>query len=140
MTDIDSAALKLQTAIRLLIRRAYSVNVPAGPTRSEQGVLGWLESKGKMTPGELAAMEKVRPQTMGQTLDSLDRRQWIKRTPHPKDRRQVLITLSAAGREGLLKRRALRHAWLVDKLKKLTPEDCQTLIEGIEILDRIAQS
>jgi DNA-binding MarR family transcriptional regulator len=140
MTDLSLAALKLQTAIRLLIRRAYTVNIPGGLTRSEQGVLGWLEAKGEMTPGDLAAIEKVRPQTMGQTLDSLDRRRWIKRTRHPTDRRQVLISLSPSGRKGLLKRRALRQAWLVDELKKLNPQDCQTLIEGIEILDRIAQS
>ena len=140
MTDLSLAALKLQTAIRLLIRRAYTLNIPDGPTRSEQGVLVWLEAKGEMTPGDLAAMEKVRPQTMGQTLDSLDRRHWIKRTPHPSDRRQVLISLSPSGSKGLLKRRALRQAWLVDELKKLNPKDCQILVEGSEILDRIAQS
>ncbi len=65
MTDIDAAANKLQTVIRLLIRRAYTAGGASGPTRSEQGVLAWLHDKGEMTPSSLAAIEKVRPQTRG---------------------------------------------------------------------------
>ncbi len=140
MNELNAMALRLRTMIRLLIRRAYIVVGEKGPARSEQGVLAWLDEKGEMTPGALAAIEKVRPQTIGQTLDALDRRGWIKRTPHPRDRRQVLISLSLSGRKALARGRELRQAWLVHELQKLNPKDRKTLIAGIEVLDRIAQS
>ncbi len=140
MNELDAAALKLRTVIRLMNRRAYSIVGEKGPARSELGVMVWLDEKREMTPGALAAIEKVRPQTMGQTLESLDRRRWIKRAPHPKDGRQVLISLSPSGKKALSRGREMRQAWLVHELKKLNPKDRKTLIAGVEVLDRIAQS
>jgi DNA-binding MarR family transcriptional regulator len=138
--DIDTAALKLRTVLRLLIRRAYGASGPDGPTRSEQGVMAWLDQDGPLSPSALAAAEKVRPQTIGQTLDSLEARGWIKRTPHSEDRRQVLISLSPAGRAALRRVRALRQSWLTDQITQLEPQDRKTLIAALEILDRMAQS
>ncbi len=140
MKDIDEAAVQLRTAIRLLKRRAYAITGPDGPTRSEQGVLACLEEKGEMAPSTLSALEKVRPQTMGQTLEALDRRSWIKRRADLKDGRRVLISLSPAGRKTLLKARAMRQAWLVDEIEKLSRSDREALFAGIKILVRIAQS
>lgn len=140
MSEIDEAAVRLRTVIRLLIRRAYRAAGEGVPNRSEQGVMVWLDEKGEMTPSALAAIEKVRPQTMGQTLDSLDKRRWIKRMPHPNDRRQILISLSPSGHKALLKMRGLRQAWLVDEFTKLNSKDRETLVAAIDILDRIAQS
>lgn len=140
MTEVDVLAARLRTMIRLMIRRAYTASGVGGPTRSEQGVMGWLDEKGELTPKALAAIEKVRPQTMGQTLDSLARRRWIRRTPHPTDRRQILISLSSSGRTALVKARELRQAWLVGELKKLNPTDRQALAVAMDILDRIIQN
>jgi DNA-binding MarR family transcriptional regulator len=140
MSEIETAAQKLRTVIRLLIRRAYTEAGEEGPTRSEQGVLAWLDEKGDMTPSALAAIEKVRPQTMGQTLDALSRHEWIERNPHPTDRRQVLISLSPSGRKALSKGRELRQAWLVTEMGKLNVQDRKTLIAAIDLLDRMVQS
>jgi DNA-binding MarR family transcriptional regulator len=140
MDGLNIAAAKLRMVIRLLVRRIYSTAGKGWPTRSEHGVLAWLYEKVAMTPVELSMAEKVRPQTMGQTLDALYKRRWIKRTPHPKDRRQVLVSLSASGRKILLKGRESRQAWLVQEFEKLAPRDRQTLIKAIDILERIVQN
>jgi DNA-binding MarR family transcriptional regulator len=140
MVDVDAAAAKLRIVLRLLLRRAYTAVDSNGPTRSEQGVMAWLDEKGKMTPGALAAIERVRPQTIGQTLDSLDKRRWIKRAAHPEDRRQVFISLSPAGQKALSQGRKLRQAWLVGELNKLNAGEQKTLIAAIDILDRIAHN
>jgi len=62
----------------------------------EQAVLAWLDDRGPLTPSALAALEQVRPQSMGQTLDAVARRGWVTRSAHPDDRRQVLIALTDA--------------------------------------------
>ena len=136
MSKVDDAALKLRTVLRLLIRRAYAATGGNGPARSEQGVLARLEENGEMTPGALAAAERVRPQTMGQTLDSLDRRRWIRRAPHPGDRRKVSISLSPAGRRALTTARELRQTWLAGELRKLKAGELRTVVAGIDILER----
>jgi DNA-binding MarR family transcriptional regulator len=140
MQEIDRAALKFRTVLRLLIRCAYSFADEDGPTRSEQGVMALLAYKIEMTPATLAAIEKVRPQTMGQTLDALDRHGWIKRKADPSDGRQVLISLSASGRRALNKGRKQRQAWLVGRITQLNLEDRRTLIAAIDILDQMVQN
>lgn len=140
MPDLATTATKLRTAVRLLGRRAYAATGADGPTRAEQAVLAWLDDQAPMSPSALAAAEKVRPQTMGQTLDALSERGWIVRASHPTDRRQILISLSAAGRAELHRVRALRQDWLVGQLGQLEPAERSVIENAVEILDRIARS
>ena len=136
MNEIEETAMRLRVVFRKLSRKVDTLNEADAPTRSEHVVLAWLDENGLMTPSALAVAQKVRPQTMGQTLDALDRRRWIKRAPHPEDRRQILISLSPAGQKALAKGRALRQAWLVGELKKATGSDRKTLREALGILER----
>ena len=140
MNDVENAASRLRTVFRFLLRRIDTMTVAGSPTRSEHAVLVWLDEKGAMTPGDLSTVQKVRPQTMGQTLDSLDRRRWIKRAPHPEDRRRILISLTLSGQKALAKGRSLRQAWLVGELNKLSPRDRKTLTAAVDILERIVQT
>lgn len=140
MKPLHATALRLHTTIRLLSRRAHTVAGTDAPSRSEQGVMAWLDEKGALTPGALAALEKVRPQTMGQTLDALDRHAWIKRSPHPTDRRQTLISLTPAGRKTLLRVRALMQTWFVQEIQKLSPDDFKKITGALDILEQVAQS
>ncbi len=137
--DIENAAARLRTTIRLIVRRADAVSGGNAPTRSEQEVMIWLDEKGSLTPGALAAAIRVRPQTIGQTLDLLDQHGWIKRSPHPADRRQVLISLSPSGRRALARGRSLRQAWLATELAALNKKELGTILSAIGILERIAQ-
>ncbi|MDR0534201.1 MAG: MarR family transcriptional regulator [Verrucomicrobiales bacterium] len=139
MSEIDNLASKMRGVIRQLSRRAHTMGNEYGPSRTEQAVLAWLDEKEEMTPSALATAEKVRPQSMGQTLDSLDRKHWIKRRPHEKDRRQVLISLSSAGRKVLQEKRESRQLWLVGKLTKLSEKDRKTLASAMDILDQMVQ-
>ncbi|MEI9999485.1 MAG: MarR family transcriptional regulator [Verrucomicrobiota bacterium] len=140
MADLNQIALRLRTALRLLVRRGNRDQAPGAPTRSEQGVLAWLDEKDSLTASGLAALEKVRPQTMAQTLDGLTRRRWIRRTPCPRDRRQVLLSLSPSGRKAMQRARDVRQAWLVTTLRQLDARDRQTLNAALDVLDRIAHS
>jgi DNA-binding MarR family transcriptional regulator len=140
MPDLEDAALRLRMAFRLIIRRAQAVSGQDAPTRSEQDVMSRLDENGAMTPGALAAAMRVKPQTMGQTLDLLDRHKWIVRAPHPTDRRRILIALSPAGHRIIARGRAARQSWLTGELSLLTPAHRKTLLQAIPILERIARS
>lgn len=136
MSEIDDTAARLRAIFRQVSRRAEALSGKNSPTRSEQGVLAWLDEKGAMTPRALSDIQQVRPQSMQQTLDSLSRRHWIVRTDHPTDRRQVLISLSATGRKALHKGRQLRQAWLVSEITKLAPAERKMLNDTLGLLER----
>jgi DNA-binding MarR family transcriptional regulator len=135
MKDVEDAALRLRTVVRLLKMRAERLKEPGAPSQSEHTVMVWLDDKGAMTPRALADTQNVRPQTMQQTLDALERRRFITRADHPTDRRQILISLSAAGRKALEKGRAARQAWLVGELSKISARERKTVIVAIGILE-----
>ncbi len=140
MTEMEDAASRLRLALRRVIRRADAVSGKDAPTRSELDAMVRLEEARALTPGALAAATRVKPQTMGQTLALLDRHGWIRRAPHPTDRRQVLISLSAAGRRTLAKGRRLRQAWLAGELARLNPADRKTMVRAIAIFEQIARN
>ena len=136
MSKIKDEATRLRAIFRLIGRRADALNGRNATPRSELSVLAWLNDDGPMTPSALARVHRVRPQSMGQTLDALERRRWIKRSPHPDDRRQVLVTLQAAGRTTLEKKRRVRQAWLEGEIGKLTRNERRTLSAALDLLDR----
>ena len=51
-----------------------------------------------MTTAELARAEMVKPQSMGTLLAELEQEGLVQRQPHPTDGRQILFSLTDAGR------------------------------------------
>jgi DNA-binding MarR family transcriptional regulator len=108
---------------------------------SHGAVLSRLESSGPMTTSALAAAERVRPQTMAQTLAELHAESLVARTPDSEDRRQVLIELTERGRTALEEDRRRREGWLARAMsEQLTPEEQQVLVDAVPLLRRIVQS
>jgi DNA-binding MarR family transcriptional regulator len=136
--QLDEAAEQLRRVLRLLHRRAQGPSGPDEPTRSEQGVLGWLQEAGPLNIRTLAALERVRPQSMGQTVHAIQQRGWVTRVPKPGDRRQSLIGLTDAGRRALRIGRELRQRWLVEALAtRFSDTERQQLLAAIDLLARI---
>ena len=136
--ELELAAERLRKVLRLLHRRAQGPSSAEEPTRSEQAILAWLEERGPMSIGALAAAEHVRPQSAGQTVDMLEQRGWAERTRTSADRRQVIVVLTPAGQQVLAIGRNLRQAWLVHTLAtRFAPHERARLIDAIALLERI---
>jgi DNA-binding MarR family transcriptional regulator len=93
-----------------------------------------------MTPGELAEHEKVQPPSMTRVISALVDSQLVRREPHSTDRRQVVLTVTDAGRDLVNKARRRRDVWLAKKLKELTPAERATLRAAAPILEKLSQS
>jgi DNA-binding MarR family transcriptional regulator len=91
-----------------------------------------------MSPGELAAHERVQPPSMTRVVVALERMGLVTRTPHPTDGRQVVIGLTPAADELLGEEARAREAWLTGKLQELSPEERATLREAARIMDQLA--
>ena len=140
MESVEELAERTRTIIRLIKRRAQAVSGDDGPTQTETLVLGYLHENGPMTPSALSTLQHVRPQTMGQTLDALAGQGWVERRPHATDRRQILISLTPAGRRALTKGRRLRQAWLVAELAQLPANERRVLGSALTIFERFLKN
>ena len=149
MTHSDRSDAGLATTLRISVSRLarrlrVERTVPglAEPDLSETqlAALAALDRHGSMTPGELAAHEKVQPPSMTRVISALVEAQLVRREPHLSDRRQVVLTVTGAGRELVNKARRRRDVWLAKKLKELTPAERATLRAAAPILEKLSQS
>jgi DNA-binding MarR family transcriptional regulator len=134
--DLTRSASELRIVLGQLIRRLRAENTfPI----SQGAVLARLDREGPQTTSGLATAERVRPQSMAQTVAELQAAGLVSRTPDPADRRQVLIALTAQGRETLAADRRRREGWLAEAMARLTPDEQETLIRAVPLLRRLTQ-
>lgn len=106
---------------------------------AQAAVLGRLDREGARTTSALALAERVKPQSMAQTLAELAGEGYIARRPDPGDRRQTLIELTPLGRETLERERARREGWLAQAIDEaLSPEERELLARVVPLLRRLA--
>jgi DNA-binding MarR family transcriptional regulator len=139
----------LATAMRIsvsrLARRLRVERLGLGGTETvlsdiQLAALAALERHDSMTPGELAEHEKVQPPSMTRVLAVLEERGLVLRAPHATDRRQVVLTVTAEGRNLVQRVRRRREAWLAQRLQELTPDERLILRAAAPILEKISQS
>jgi DNA-binding MarR family transcriptional regulator len=106
---------------------------------TQVAVLGRLDREGPMSTGELARAERVRPQSMSQTLADLEAEGLVSRTPDERDGRRTLVALTETGREALEHDRMAREGWLAQALAGFTPDEQDTLQRAIGLLSRITE-
>jgi DNA-binding MarR family transcriptional regulator len=131
------AASDLRLVLGQLTRRLRTDNtLPV----SHLAVLSRLDRTGPQTTSNLAAAEHMRPQSMAEALADLRRDGLVERTSDPADRRQVLIELTARGREFLAFERRRREDWLSRAIAdELTPTEQALLVDAVAVLRRLAE-
>src|SRR3989442_11091268 len=97
-TSAAALAGTLRDAITRLNRRLRQTRPLADITQSQLSALTSLDLAGALTPRELADAERVQPPTMTKIIAKLEERGLTQRTPHPTDRRQVILSATEAGR------------------------------------------
>lgn len=117
------------------LRREYTFPV------AQATVLSRLGREGPQTTSALAAAERVRPQSMAQTIAELAADELVARHPDPADGRQILIELTEQGRDRLHEERRRREGWLAEAIAaELTVEEQQVLIAAVPLLRRLSES
>jgi DNA-binding MarR family transcriptional regulator len=138
-TDVELAS-ELRTSVMRLARRLRRMRADTTLSLGQLAALGTLDRHGTMTPGELAAHERVQPPSMTRIIKALEESGYVSRTPHATDGRQVVVALTASGTRLLKEDRRQREAWLAQRLRDLEPEDRDLLHRAAEVLDRLGRS
>ena len=106
---------------------------------SQGAVLGRLDREGARSVSDLAASERVRPQSMAQTVADLEHDGLVARRPDPGDRRRALVELTAEGRAALDTERRDREGWLAEAIDALEPAEQAALAEAVALLRGISE-
>ena len=139
MTEPEALASDLRVVIGQLVRRLRAERRDL--SLAQVTVLGRLDRVGPCGVSDLAAGERVRPQSMASTVAALLAAGLVSRAPDPGDRRRVLIALTPAGREALAVDRRRREGWLADAIRgDLSPTEQRALADAAVLLARIAES
>ena len=133
----DVAALR--GAVLILARRLRHQQAGDELSPSEAAVMGRVGRAGPMTPGQLAKSEHVQPPSMTRIIERLETRGFLRRTPDPNDRRQVLVSRTDAGNDFVERSRAVRTAWLTQQISHLEPEDQRLISAAAAALTRLAE-
>jgi DNA-binding MarR family transcriptional regulator len=133
-TVVDTGlAADLRGAIMRMSRRLRREGSTGELTSGQYEVLVILQH-GPRTPGELADEVQVKPPWMTRTVVALEALGLVRRSAHPADGRQVVVTLTDAGRDRIAETRRRRARWLDERLADLSPADRATLTRATEIL------
>jgi len=133
-------AHEFRETIGRLVRRLRA-ETSGQPPVGQMAVLGRLDREGPASTSDLAAAERMRPQSMAQTVRDLETAGLVSRRPDPGDGRRVLVELTPAGRERLRATRAQRETWLSEMFEReFTAAERETLREALVLLRRIADA
>ena len=139
-TTLDTAALAhdLRLSVMRLSRRLRTQRVDTTVTLTHLAALSTLRRHGPMSPGELAAHERVQPPSMTRVVVALEGMGLVSRTPHPTDGRQVVLSLTEAAETLLDEEARAREAWLTGQLQQLTAAERDVLREAAVLVDKLA--
>lgn len=134
--DVPEVASELRVVLGQLVRRLRAEH---RFSLAHAAVLGRLDREGPRSTSDLAASERVRPQSMAQTVSELEADGLLERRPDPDDARRALLELTAKGRGALEADRAQRVGWLAQTIAESFSEDEQrTLARAVPLLTRLA--
>jgi DNA-binding MarR family transcriptional regulator len=138
-TTTAQLAITLRDAIYRFNRRSRQTRPVGDLTVAQLSALTSLELGGALTPSELAEIERVQPPTMTKLVAKLEERGLVRRTPHPTDRRQVILSVTEPGQVILAQFERARDEWLTRRLAELSTEEREILRRAAEILHRVAK-
>jgi DNA-binding MarR family transcriptional regulator len=138
MPTDTALASDLRVTVMRLARRLRNQRSDTSLSLGQIAALGTLDRHGPMTPGELAAHERVQPPSMTRIVGKLEAAGLTTRTDHPTDGRQVLVAASATGKALLRDDRRRRDAWLAQRMRDLSAEDLAVLRQAAAVLDKLA--
>jgi DNA-binding MarR family transcriptional regulator len=136
ITDAIDLAARLRLGVTRLARRLRQESEP-GLTPSQQSALSTIERHGPVTVGALCAIEQVQPPTMTRCVAALVDAGLASREQDEGDRRVAWLRITPDGTRLLARMRRRKEAFLVKRMRSLSPDELETLDRAAPILERL---
>jgi DNA-binding MarR family transcriptional regulator len=136
--DVSLVASELRVVLGQLVRRLRAEH---RFSLAQGAVLGRVDREGARSTSDLAAAERVRPQSMAQIVSELEAEGLLSRRPDPSDGRRALLELTEQGRRTLEADRRHREGWLISAIAEgFSEEEQRALARAVPLLARLADS
>ena len=128
-------AMNLVLTADLLVKRIARLLQPFDLSPTSGLVLGILaDSESPLSPNEIADRLIISRATVTGLIDSLERRGYVHRLPHPSDRRMLLVELTEQGRRTADEFRPIVHHQQKLWIEALSEKEQQRLIDSLHRL------
>ena len=118
-----------------LLRRAFDRRVnKLGLTRSQWFALAYLYREEGMTQARLRDVLEMEPASLGQLLDRMENGGWIRREPHPTDRRAKLVFCTDKIDPLIDDLRRKVYALYDDALRGMSEQERKDLIDNLLLM------
>ena len=134
----DELGVDLRRAVARFYRRLKAERADDQLSDTQGAVLSLIVRDGPQTITALSESERVTPPSMNQIVNALVARGYVERQRVNSDRRQVLVSATAAGTEVARATIRRRHEWLHGQLEGLTPDELDALARAAVIMRRMA--
>lgn len=138
-TVAASMASRLHSLAIHLLRRVRHTDAQSGLSGARASALSVLVFGGDRSIGDLAVAEQVAAPTMTRLVAGLEADGYVKRTRAREDRRTVIVSATARGRQALELARGLRVAQVQAILARLSPEEAARVAEAVSLLERVME-
>lgn len=135
----STLASSLRTVVSALHKglRKHSSSVHTY-SMTEMETIGLLTRNDALLPTELAALTRVKTQSMSQILSKMEAQGIIVRTPSTSDKRKVYISLSDHGKRIVEQTMYDRDEWLRGVIEQsLTEAEQQLLAKALPLLNKL---
>jgi DNA-binding MarR family transcriptional regulator len=137
--EIIVAAGRLRRGVQALSRRLQGERSTHGLSLTKISMLSHLARRGDMTPGELAAADRLQPQSVTRVLAELERDGHTVRTRDTADGRQRRLHLTPAGYAALAEDMRRRDEWLAEAMtEQLSATERELLVIAAGLLERLS--
>jgi DNA-binding MarR family transcriptional regulator len=129
------SAMNLVLAADLLVKRITNLLIPFDLSPATGLVLSILaDSETPISPNHIADRLIISRASVTSLLDSLEKRGFVKRQPHPSDRRMLWVELTDPGRQVAQQFRPIVHQHQKIWLDVLTEKEQKQLIQTLHRL------
>ena len=132
--DVLDLADGLHSAAIHLLRQVRTEDRATGIGPAQLSALSVLVFGGRMSLGELAAAEQVKPPTMVRIVQSLSEQGLARAQADKNDRRKIQITATARGRTLMMRARKRRVGALARAISGISEDDRQALGSSLQVL------
>jgi DNA-binding MarR family transcriptional regulator len=137
-TDSQLAS-RLRLAIARLARLLRQQTTDGSVTVSMLSALASVERLGRVTLGELAAVERVQPPSMTRIVGRLEELSLVVREVDAVDRRVARVRVTVDGARFLKRNRTLRNVFLAERMKTLTTVEVIALEQALPVLEKLLE-
>ncbi len=137
--------MELASSLRMVVsalhkglrKQMHSVNTYS---MTEMETIGHLFRNPSLLPTELAALTKVKTQSMSQILKKMEGQGVIKRALSKEDKRKTYISLTSHGKKMVEKTKYDKDEWLNAVIRKsLNEKELQLLKKALPVLSKLTR-